>query len=251
VLGQAAPAAAVPEIAPHNAVYKLSLKNARASSQVAGVDGLMSFSWKDACTGWTVEQRFDVTFTYAEGEAVSFSTNYVTWESKSGDSYRFNVRKLINGEVDEDLKGEASLEGEAGGTVRFSQPEEKVLPLQAGTLFPTAHTVRLIAMAEEGEPFFSAPVFDGSEFAGAAPVSAVIGARQKPPTDADQALRRAPGWPVHMAFFPADPMEALPEYETAMTLLANGVVRGMVIDYGDFQVDVTLEKLEGAPAPRC
>jgi len=249
----AQPALAVPEIAPHQATYKLSLASARSSSPVADVDGTMTFAWKDACDGWTIEQRFVVRFLYAEGEEMNFTTSYVTWESKDGKSYRFNVKKLVNGQVDEELKGEASLKGPKGGTARFDRPSSATVDLRAGTMFPTAHTMHLLEMPGNGEPFFARPVFDGSEAEGATPISAVVGKAK--PIDADDFkagnLVRKAAFPVHLAFFPTAEQEYLPDYETTMMLQDNGVVRSMLIDYGDFKVDVKLESLEPTAKPPC
>ncbi len=231
----------------------MKLSNARARSPVADVQGRMSFAWKDACDGWTIEQRFEVRFTYQEGEEVSFDNSYVTWEAKDGESYRFNVRKLVNGQVEEELRGEASLSGGSGGTVTFNRPEQKEVELRPGAMFPTAHTLRLLEVAASGEPFFAATVFDGSEQEGATPVSAVIANARKSSAGGKggDELRSDEAWPVHLAFFPSDPQAALPDYETSMLVQRNGVVQSMVIDYGDFQVDVTLDELQSVPAPRC
>ena len=252
-VGCAPEAEAVPDVTPHAATYQLKLSNARARSQVSDVNGTMTFAWKDACDGWTIEQRFDVRFLYAEGGEVSFDTSYVTWEAKDGRSYRFNVRKLINGEVDEELRGEASLDGAQGGTARFSRPETTEISLRPGTMFPTAHTERLLGFAAKGEPFFATTIFDGSEKEGATPVSAVIGkAREtQPGGEGGAALRTPSAWPVHLAFFPSDPQAALPDYQSSMMIQENGVVQSMIIDYGDFQVSVTLQKLETVPTPDC
>lgn len=247
------PAAAVPDIAPHAATYALKLHHAKARSPVADVNGRMTFAWKDVCDGWTIEQRFDVRFTYAEGEEVAFDTNYVTWEAKDGQSYRFNVRKLTNGEVDEELRGEATLSGAEGGKAVFTRPEAAEIELRAGTMFPTAHTMRLLETAAAGEPFFASPVFDGSEQEGATPVSAVVGKLKESEAAGKGGgdLRSDMAWPVHLAFFPSDPQAALPEYETSMLLQKNGIVQSMIIDYGDFQVEVNLETLEPMPQPNC
>ncbi|ACI98939.1 cell envelope integrity EipB family protein [Rhodospirillum centenum] len=245
--------AAASQVVPHLATYKLSLASSRSSATVTGVDGAMSYAWKDACDGWTVEQRFQVRFTYVEGEQVELSTSYVTWEAKDGSAYRFNVRKLTNGELEEELRGDATLNGADGGVARFERPDRKELALRPGTLFPTAHTIRMLDLARKGDNFLSAPIFDGSEADGASGVSALIA---KPAKVGDLKTRsrdlvRERGWPVFMAFFPTDTQEMLPEYETKLTILDNGVVESMLIDYGDFKVRAVLESLEAAPKPPC
>jgi hypothetical protein len=36
-----------------------------------------------------------------------------------------------------------------------------------------------------------------------------------------------------------------------MDLLANGVARSMVLDYGDFALDARLQHIEMVPRPKC
>lgn len=256
VLAAAMPARsaqAVPDIAPHLATYKLSLASARSQSPISGVDGKMTFAWNDSCDAWTIEQRFQVNFIYAEGEQMELNTSYATWEAKDGKSYRFNVKKLSNGELEEELRGEATLTGPGGGIARFTKPEAKEVKLAPGTMFPTAHTLKLLGQVGTPENFLSAPVFDGAEADGPSGVGALIG-RDRPVAPAQvgaEDLLKGRAWQVFLAFFPTDQQELLPEYETSLILLENGVVRSMVIDYGDFKVDVELESLERRPKGAC
>jgi len=252
-LGSGAALAAV-EIAPHRAIYQMSLKSARNSSKVADVRGRMMFEWADACDGWTIEQRFQLRFLYSEGEDMEMTTNFATWEAKDGLSYRFNVRKTVNGELDEEVKGEAHLNGPGkGGVARYIRPEEQEMTLPAGVLFPTAHTIELIERAKAGEKFLARIVFDGSDAEGSTEISAAVGL----PTEAKAEMRnRSPllkdqGWPVRMAFFPLNSSSAQPEYEMGLLLLKNGVAETMSIDYGDFIVDAVLESVEPLPRSGC
>lgn len=241
------------DIAPHKATYRLKLDHARLQSGITDVAGQMTFSWNDACDGWTIDQRFQVRFSYAEGEDMNLVTNYATWEAKDGSAYRFNVRKLVNGEVDEELSGGATLDGKVGGTVRYDKPETRSMPLKPGTMFPTAHTLRVLRQAGSPENLFSVPVFDGAEAEGASPVNTIVGKLRTPAAlkvkDAD--LLAAKAWQVSLAFFPINPGEALPDYETNMVLQENGVVRSMLVDYGDFRVSMELETLEKTVKPPC
>lgn len=240
-------------LAPHKATYKLSLDHARLQSGVSDVTGKMSFAWNDACDGWTIDQRFQVKFVYTEGEEMDLVTNYATWEAKDGTSYRFSVRKLVNGNPDEELSGGATLDGNKGGTAYYDKPEARELELKPGTMFPSAHTMRILSQVGSGDNLFSVPLFDGSEAEGPSPVNTVLGKMRTPPAlkvkDGD--LLKAKAWQVSLAFFPSNPGEALPDYETSMELLENGVVRSMLVDYGDFRVKMELESLEKAPKPPC
>jgi hypothetical protein len=249
----AAPSPATIEIAPHRAIYKMSLASARSSSTVSDVRGQMMFEWADACDGWTIEQRFQLRFLYTEGEQVDMSTNYATWEAKDGHSYRFNVRKLVNGEVDEELRGTAESHDDRPGVARYLKPEAQEIELPGGTMFPTMHTIQLLRHAVAGDKVFGTTVFDGSDTEGATEINTVLGLRKEPVHDDrfDAKLFKGATWPVRMAFFPLTSDEAAPEYEMSLSLLENGVAQSMLIDYGDFTVAAVLEKLESMPRPRC
>jgi len=104
----AAPAAAT-DIQPHRALYVLSLGSAKSSSGVLGADGAMIYQWGETCDGWTVEQRFRLRLEYADQDATEITSNLVTWESKDGSRYRFNETRTRNGEVDQQIKGEAHI----------------------------------------------------------------------------------------------------------------------------------------------
>ena len=90
----AAPGASAVEIAPHRALYSLTLASSKSSSGVVGASGAMVYEWGETCDGWTVQQRFRLRLQYAEQDGVEVSSNLVTWELKDGLRYRFNERRL-------------------------------------------------------------------------------------------------------------------------------------------------------------
>ncbi|MCB9947854.1 MAG: cell envelope integrity EipB family protein [Rhodospirillaceae bacterium] len=245
-------AAAAAEIAPHRAIYDVELSQLRSGTSVSDVDGQMMFQWSDSCDAWVVEQRYNLDFLYQEGQGVHVSTSYATWESKDGLSFTFNLRRLANGVVEEELRGKANLEGTgAEGLASFRLPDDLSVGLPAGTLFPTAHTIELIDRAAAGEWFFVATFFDGSEAEGVTELSAVIGDRRDADPDAAEPLLAGPSWPVQMAFFSASGDGATPEYEIAARLYANGVIDHILIDYGDFVMEAQLSEIESLPASGC
>lgn len=97
------------DIQPHRAIYSLSLGTARTSSGVLGADGAMLYEWGETCGGWTVEQRFRLRLEYADQDATEITSNLVTWESKDGSRYRFNETRTRNGDIDQQIKGEAHI----------------------------------------------------------------------------------------------------------------------------------------------
>jgi hypothetical protein len=249
-----APAGADITINAHRALYTMTLGTSRTDSGVTGAQGAMAYQWGETCDGWTVEQRYQLTISYAESQDVVIDSNFVTWESKDGLHYRFNQRETRNGAVDEEIRGSAQLDGPGkGGTITFDKPQSQTMKLPEGALFPSAHTILVIQKAQAGENFLSRQVFDGATVEGAVLVSAVIGQKIEPdPKDPlKNPLLQHPGWRVRLAFFPSDQNAEKPDYELGMLLLDNGVSRDMVIDYGDYTIKAKLDSIEALPKPNC
>ena len=243
---------------PHRATYEMKLSGSHSSSGISEVGGRMVLETVDSCDGWEVKQRIKLTFQRTDGEEFETDSNFTSYESKDGLELRFSVRNIQNDEVEEELRGQADLEGSGGkGRATFTLPEPRAFDLPAGTLFPTTHLALIIRHARAGEKTVSYKVFDGARLDGAFQVNAVIGRppRAAPGTPAVRGdlglMRNQQAWGVRFAFFAADGQGAQPEYELALDLLANGIARSMMLDYGDFAVDARLIQLQALPRPRC
>jgi hypothetical protein len=244
-------------IAPHRAIYDMTLTSVKNGSNISDVSGKMIFEWADACDGWAIQQNLQLHFSYAEGDQSNVTSNEVTWESKDGKHYNFNIRRLNDGKETENYRGKASVADGKGKAV-YSTPEGKLVALTDETIFPSAHTRLIIAKANSGERFFTRRVFDGTDEGGSNDVSVFIApaVAHTALTGADADLAASPllaaaAWPVHMAFFKLDDETGAPDYEMDLSLLANGVARSMKIDYGDFSVTGNLKAIEPLPAPHC
>jgi hypothetical protein len=242
------------EIAPHRALYSMTLGSVRNDSEVVDARGAMVYQWGETCDGWTIEQRYRLKLRYSEEGDTDVVSRFITWESKDGLRYRFSEKETRNGTVTEEISGEAQLDGPGkGGVARFSKPRPETMRLAPGVLFPSAHTILLIDRARAGATFVSRQVFDGSAAENAVQVSAFIAA--KPTADRTSAklgpLLERPGWRVRLAFFPADAKADVPDYELGMMLLDNGVSRDMLIDYGDYTIRAKLDDIEALAKPGC
>jgi len=256
----AAPPAAHPaavEVQPHKAMYDMTLESAKPNSGVVGATGSLAYKWGESCDGWTIEQRYQLTMQYEQDQPVTIDSNFVTWESKDGKTYRFNERRTRNGQPDEDIKGDAGFKGAkgAGGAV-FSRPKDQNFDLPAGGLFPTAHTLLLIRKAEDGEHYLAAEVFDGSSVDGSVDISAVLGPKLDPKAHpASETVKSPlidrPSWNVRMAFFPDSSKDENPDYELGMRLMDNGIASEMTIDYGDYVIKAKLKEIQALPKPNC
>ena len=250
-----APAA---ELISHRAFYRLSLASLNSDSEISDVQGGIGYEISDGCDGWIVEQQYAMRVLWSNGNEMDSSDSFVSWESKDGLNYRFNVKKFRDGTEYMRINGSAELKSKGGaGMARFDEPESDRIVLPEGTVFPTEHTVRLLARARNGEKFDRQLVFDGSDVQSAAPVSTVILA-QRPAKD-DGILKPPLGpytvWPMKLAFYAAagkaGPGEELPEFELAMDLQENGVATRLVLQFDDFSLNGTLESIEQLPEAGC
>jgi len=243
-----APAA---ELVSHRAFYRLALASLSSDSEISAAEGGIGYAISDGCDGWIVEQQFAMRIQGSDGNEIDSSDSFTSWESKDGLRYRFNIRKLRNGMEYMTISGHAELESVGGpGTAQFDEPESQTMALPKGTVFPTEHTIRLLRKAAKGEKLDRQLVFTGSEVEGAAPISTFI-LPQRPPKDGgvlQLPLGPYPVWPMKLAFYAAegqaDGGEELPEQELSMDLQENGVATRLVLDFGDFSLNGTLEKIE-------
>lgn len=252
-LACATPAASI-ELAPHAALYSLSLISARSGSGIESVSGEMHAEWAEGCDGWTFSHQavFDLE---GAGGSVRLAANVATWESRDGLDYRFSVRNVTDGGYPELIEGRATLEGkDKGGRVVFEKPEAEIMEIPPRTLFPVVHSIDVIAAAEAGERFVPRIVFDGLTRDGALEVTAVVGAAiapSEPATETGRLLAGRKSWPVHMAYFPLGSRAAEPQHEIRMRMYDNGVGEELVLNFGDFTLRASVVKLVILPKPAC
>jgi len=249
-------------IEPHRAAYDLRLDRALSSPEIASAVGRLEFEWADVCSGWTVQQRSRVLLDRAEGPRIDFGWTLNSWEAKDGKRYRFIIRRFLAGRESAETRGEAELTGPAGaGTASFATPEPFTVTLPEGVVFPTMHSLEIIARAEAEELPFWRVVFDGSgEEGGLAGVSA-LPVRSFEAGEANEELPRKeeiqrmlaeqPAWRVQLAFFAPGEVDTLPLHEQTLTLYRNGVADDLVFDYGDFTLRAELVELESLAEPGC
>jgi hypothetical protein len=242
-------------LTPHRAVYSLDLGTARSDSIVTQARGRMEFEWDDVCDGWTVSQRMSLSVVHRNGGEVNSNFTFNSWESKDGLSYRFFSRHFTPGGEDEVLKGAARLDGPGeGGVATYRGPEERRLELPRGTLFPTEHSLEMMALAERGALPVWRILFDGFGQDDLQGVSAALVksiGESKPTSIESDLIAGQPSWRIHLAYFLLDKQTMEPDHEQDFRIFANGVVDELVIDYGDFTIDAVLEDLKPLPESGC
>lgn len=245
------------KIMPHKALYKIEMISKRSSAQVLNISGDMYFEWKPGCEAWTTDHRFNLLYEYADSPPMRITSDFATYERFNAESFNFNSRRRRDGELYEELRGQATLAPGEGGEALYTRPEDLKFDLSPGTLFPMAHTVSVLKAAREGKKMFIATIFDGSDDQGPAEVTAFIGkpvnamARITPDAAIDTELLNSPAWQVRLAFFPLSSPESDSDYEMDVVLHDNGVISDMVVDYKDFSVTQKLIGLEPLPAVSC
>ncbi len=249
----AIPAAAA-NLVSHRALYDMTLGAVSSRSGIIDAQGNVYLEVEESCEGWTLEQRFRLNVVYADGPETKITSSYSAWESRDGSHFVYVVRNLRDGQLSEELRGRATLEGEGGGGMaEFTRPREVEMELPPGTLFPTAHTRALIDEATAGKTRVSRVLFDGTSLEGPFEVNAVIlpATQEAEAPEGAAKLVERPSWLMRMAFFPLESAVEEPSYEVGAHYHDNGVAGSMTIDYGDFAVKVRLYRIEETQRPDC
>lgn len=243
------------DLASHKAIYDIRMKSTQTGSQVMDVRGKMLFTFKKSCDGWISNHKFALNYEYTGSPPVDVETNFTSFEGFGGKSLNFSSNRLTNGEPDQQLRGLATVTGDGKNIAKYSIPEDLSFVLTGNTLFPAAHTLRLIEAAQKGEKIVNAQVFDGSDDKGPVEINAIIGKRTlpQPDTKLDKALAGGEGWSMRLAVFPTaqDDNQTISDYEMTMNLLENGVIKDMTVDYHNFSVTQKLVAIEPLKEDKC
>jgi hypothetical protein len=239
-------------MAAHRALYVLTLDNGRsgneAGNDVIGASGTMGYEVIDACDGWATRQQLDMNVTNSDGQNIHMVSDYTTWESKDGLTFRFHTRQTTDDAVTSQTDGSAKLNGPGlAGSAHYTSPKDVTTPLPVGTLFPMAHTEALLAAARSGKKFITLPLFDGTSDAGAEDSSIVVLDWKQPEPTPYPVLSALPSARVHLAFFERTPDATTPDYEVTMRYWENGIADSLKMDFGDFVMDAKLKDLALQP----
>jgi hypothetical protein len=235
-------------LAPHRAIYEISLVTARSGAGVSELSGRMVYELTgSACEGYTQSMRFVTRMTNQEGSASVSDLRSSSWEDGAGQRLRFESSHYRDQQLAEQAAGSAS-RGSTSGEVKaeLTKPAQQQLSLPAGVLFPVQHSIKMIEAARAGRTAFAADLYDGSEKGDKVyATNAFIGARLAagfsktlPRIKNAEKLDSLPAWPVSIAYYEDsnNRSDGLPAYELAFILLDNGVSHRIFIDYGEFAV---------------
>jgi envelope integrity protein B len=241
-------------LAPHRAVYELTLSASRGGTNMTSVTGRMVYDLTGSpCEGYTQKMRFVTRMTHQSGSSSVSDLRSTTWEDGVGKSFRFDSTQVRDdNKAGETTTGEATRLGASEGVkVELTKPAKRTLSVPAGAYFPVQHTIALLLAARAGKASFRADLYDGSEkgekvydtVAAVGRVQTSGSNRKLAPVAGTDRLNATQAWPVSIAYFEprSEGRDALPVYEISFLMFDNGVSRRLKIDYGDFalQGDIT------------
>ena len=262
----AAPAGAMGggiSLAPHRAVYEMTLANTRGGTGVTAVSGRMVYELTGSvCEGYTQNMRFVTQLTNQGGTSMITDLRSSSWEEGNGRRFRFNSTQLRDEKPTEATAGDAARTNAADGVkVELTKPAKKGLSLSARVYFPVQHSIALLQAAKSGKQNFRADLYDGSEKGEKVydTVSVIgrlrpAGSNQRlPPVQNAEALDQLEAWPVAIGYFEpgSDRTDAVPVYELTFLFFENGVSRKLFIDYGEFAIRGELKEIAFHTPSKC
>lgn len=250
-------------LAPHRAIYEMTLATSRGGTGVSSVTGRMAYELTGSpCEGYTQSMRFVTRMTNQSGSTVVTDLRSSTWEEGSGKRFRFDSSQFRDDKATDITVGDAARPGATDDVkVELTKPAKKNISLSARVYFPIQHTIALINAAKATKTSFRADLYDGSEkgekvydtVAAIGRAQAPGGNRRLPEVKNADRLDRLRAWPVSIAYFEpgADRLDALPAYELTFLMFENGVSRKLYIDYGEFALQGELTEATFHEPSKC
>ena len=259
--GSAAPDGVV--LAPHRAIYELTLATTRGGTGVSAVMGRMAYDLTGSpCDGYTQNMRFVTRMTNQSGNAVVTDLRSSTWEDAHGKRFRFDSSQYRDEKATDSTVGDAARPGASEDIkVELIKPAKKNISIPSRVYFPVQHTIALLNAAKTTKTSFRADLYDGSEkgekvYDTVAAIGRAQGAgsnRQLAQVKNAERLDSLKGWPMSIAYFEpgSGKQDALPVYELSFLMFENGVSRKLYIDYGEFALQGDLTEITFYPPSKC
>lgn len=259
---QTAPAKAI-ELAPHRAVYELTLDHTGAGSNVTDIRGELVYDFSgSACQGYTLNTRLVTEIFDREGKPSVTDIRSESFEEASGGKFQFTTSQYLNNKLSESTKGTALRRQRSRDAVlvELEKPKKGAVSLPGNVYFPTQHSLAILKAASSGQNRLQADIYDGSEKgAKVYETTTAIGGplegenAKLPAVKNADALNAVVAWPVVVSYYDAtQKKDGLPSYEVSFRMYANGVSRKLKLDYGTFSLSGELKSidfLEPKPCP--
>jgi hypothetical protein len=256
-------AASAVNLAPHIAIYDLTLTSSRGKRALESVRGRIVYDFSgSACEGYALQFRQVSELDSGEGKVIVSDLRATSWEEGAGKQLRFHSQNFFDDSLRDTVDGQAERGGE-GVAVELKQPGEKKLDLKNELVFPTEHVRRIIAAAREGKTLLQLAVYDGSDtgeklYDTLTVIGKAIAPDEHKPNDAvagQPAFAGLTRWPVTISYFDhavaENSGEQTPVYAITFELYENGISRALLLDYGDFVLTGEMTSLELKDAKPC
>lgn len=263
IAGAVDASAAALTLAPHRAVYDMSLERTNASAGISALAGRMVFELKgSACKGYVQNMRFVTETLDQHGKSTVTDQRSTFKEFPDRRRFTFDTRQYRNDRLTETTSGSAVRTSEpAALEIKIEKPGAKTMKVEAPVLFPVEHSIRLLQAARSGQSLFVVNLYDGSEkgekvystTAAVGPKRAAGVNKGLGDDDIAAGLDDLAAWPVSLSYFELDGRrrDAVPDYELSFLYFENGVSRKLMIDYGAFSMSGRLVKLDMLPEEPC
>ena len=251
-------------LAPHRAVYEMTLVTTRGGTGVTAVSGRMVYELTGSvCEGYTQNMRFVTQMTNQGGTTMVTDLRSSSWEEGSGRRFRFNSSQFRDEKPTEATAGDAARANTADDIkVELTKPAKKGLSLSARVYFPIQHSIAAAAGRQGGQDelprrplrrlgegreglrhglHHRPPPASGSQSATTAGQER-RGARRVGGVAGVDRLLRARLRPAPMR---------VPVYELSFLFFENGVSRKLFIDYGEFSMRGELKEIVFHPPSKC
>jgi hypothetical protein len=255
----AAPQMPVTELAPHRAIYELTLQSSRGRRPIESVRGRILYDFNgNSCEGYALQFRQVSEIDTGEGKVLMSDLRAATWEEGAAKAFRFTSQNYLNDNLVDTVDGSAERKS-ADVDIELKKPAKKSFALEQKVIFPTEHMRRIIEAARAGETLLEIPVYDGSETGEKVYNTLTVIGQPIAPGDTDDAakgnqeLAKLKRWPVTISYFDRAKRdgEQEPVYSIGFELYENGISRKLSLDYNDFVISGRMSQLELKPASAC
>ena len=250
-------------LAPHRAVYDMTLAASGAGAGIAALRGRMVFELKgNACDGFEQNMRFVTQTTNRRGKPTLTDQRSLFRENAASGKFRFESSQYRNDRLAEAVEGAATRTKDGLKVkIELQRPSSKQISVDRPVVFPVEHSIRLLEAARAGRKIYAADIYDGSEKgAKVFATTAVLGAKRLAGINASlknvksaASLDGLAAWPVSLSYFEigGKKQDAVPVYELSFLFFENGVSRKLFIDYGSFSMHGQLRSLKMYPVKAC
>ncbi len=257
IASEPAAASALNGLVAHRAVYEVELQASTDRSGIAAMNGRIVYEITGSvCEGFAVAFRF---VTRIDTGKKTFVTDQrtTTYEDGTGKNFRFATKTYVNDQFEKEIRGKAS-RTQDGTSISILKPEGRNLEL-GNAIFMTDHLSKVIEKALNGETFFTADVFDGSENGDELmATTTIIGKKRvfKPENNSAgfDALNDKDSWPVSISYFSMKNEqrgESLPIYQVSFDLFESGISSRLKMKYDDYTLNGKLSSVKILPKSQC